>query len=184
VIDGATSFSDFLDVALASEPPDAIFFGGEYQVAATLRAQASERGFDGPIVGGDGIKDQAYIDAAGDAAEGDLASTVGVPAAKLKTAKRFFKDYKKAGFDEPSTDFGPYAYDAANLLVLAARDVLTGEDEIPADAREQVVQLIQAAKGKGATGRIQFDEFGDTTNVVFTLYRVQGDPPAFKPIKA
>jgi branched-chain amino acid transport system substrate-binding protein len=184
VVDGATSFSDFLDAALAAEPPDAIFFGGEYQVAATLRAQASERGFDGPIVGGDGIKDQAYIDAAGDSAEGDLASTVGVPAAKLKTAKKFFKDYKKAGFDEPSTDFGAYAYDATNLLVLAARDVLKGEDEIPADAREQVVGLVQDAKGKGVTGRIEFDEFGDTTNVVFTLYRVQGTPLAFKPIKA
>jgi branched-chain amino acid transport system substrate-binding protein len=183
VIDGATSFSDFLDAALASDPPDAIFFGGEYEVAATLRAEASERGFEGPIVGGDGIKDQAYVDAAGDASRGDLASTVGVPAAKLKTAKKFFKDYKKAGFDEPSTDFGPYAYDAANLLVLAARDVLEGEDEIPADAREQVVGLVQDAKGKGVTGRIEFDEFGDTTNVVFTLYRVRGTPLAFKPIK-
>jgi branched-chain amino acid transport system substrate-binding protein len=183
VPDGATDFTDFLDVALASDPPDAIFFGGEYQVAATLRAQATEAGFEGPIVGGDGIKDQAYIDAAGDASAGDLASSVGVPAAKLTTAKKFFKDYTKAGFAEPSSDFGPYAYDAANLLVLAARDVLEGKDDVPADAREQVVGILQDAKGKGVTGRLQFDEFGDTTNIVFTLYRVQGDRLAFKPIK-
>ena len=182
VPDGSTSFPDFLDAALAT-PPDAIFFGGEYQVAAALRAQATERGFEGPIVGGDGIKDQAYIDVAGPASEGDLASTVGVPAAELKTAKRFFKDYKKAGFDEPSSDFGPYAYDAANLLILATRDALDGEDEVPTDARDQVVASIQGAKGKGVTGRIEFDEFGDTTNVVFTLYRVRGTPLAFKPIK-
>ena len=184
VPDGATDFSGFLDEALAGAAPDAIFFGGEYEVAATLRTQATERGFEGPIVGGDGIKGQDYVDAAGAESEGDLASSVGVPAAKLKTAKKFFKDYKLGGFDEPATDFGPYAYDATNLLVLAARDVLDGEDEIPADARAQVVSILQDAKGKGVTGRLQFDEFGDTTNVVFTLYRVQGDPLAFKPIKA
>ena len=182
VPDGAVDFTDFLDAALV-DPPDAIFFGGEYQVAATLRMQASAAGFDGPIVGGDGIKDQAYIDAAGDASEGDLASSVGVPAAKLKTAKKFFKDYKKAGFNQPSSDFGPYAYDAANLLILAARDALKGTSEVTADARLQVVESIQAAKGRGVTGRIRFDEFGDTTNVVFTLYRVQGNPLGFAPIK-
>ncbi|MEX0664145.1 MAG: branched-chain amino acid ABC transporter substrate-binding protein [Acidimicrobiia bacterium] len=182
VPDGATDFSDFLEAALV-EPPDAIFFGGEYQVAATLRAQATEAGFEGPIVGGDGMKDQAYIDAAGDASEGDFASSVGVPAAKLKTAKKFFKDYKKAGFDEPSTDYGPYAYDAANLLVLAARDALKGEDEIPDDARVLVTSAVRDAKGKGVTGKLRFDEFGDTTNVVFTIYRVDGTPLEFTPIK-
>ncbi len=182
VLDGATDFTDFLDAALV-DPPDAIFFGGEYQVAATLRTQATEAGFDGPIVGGDGIKDPAYVDAAGDASKGDLASTVGVPAAKLKTAKKFFKDYKSAGFDEPSTDYGPYAYDAANLIILAARDALKGADEVTGDARLAVVDSIQGAKGKGVTGKIRFDEFGDTTNIVFTLYRVQGNPLAFTPIK-
>jgi branched-chain amino acid transport system substrate-binding protein len=182
VIDGSADFSDFLTAVLA-DTPDAIFFGGEYEVAATLRAQATEAGFTGPIVGGDGIKDQAYIDAAGDASEGDLASSVGVPAAKLKTAKKFFKDYKKAGFDEPSSDFGPYAYDAANLLILAARDAVKGEKELPDDARAQVLDAIGQAKGKGVTGKIRFDEFGDTTNVVFTLYRVQGSPLEFTPIK-
>ncbi len=182
VIDGATDFSDFLTAVIA-DTPDAIFFGGEYEVAATLRAQATEAGFTGPIVGGDGIKDQAYIDAAGDASEGDLASSVGVPAAKLKTAKKFFKDYKKAGFDEPSSDFGPYAYDAANLLILAARDAVKGEDELPDDARDQVLGAVGKAKGKGVTGKIRFDEFGDTTNVVFTIYRVQGTPLEFAPIK-
>jgi len=182
VPDVPTDFTAFLDAALA-DPPDAIFFGGEYQVAADLRTQATEAGFKGPIIGGDGIKDAAYIDAAGAASKGDFASSVGVPAAKLKTAKKFLKAYKKAGFAEPSSDFGPYAYDAANLLILSARDVLEGEDDIPADAREQVVAILQDAKGTVVTGRIRFDEFGDTTNVVFTLYRVQGKPLEFTPIK-
>lgn len=182
VPDGATDFTGFLGAALAT-PPDAIFFGGEYEVAATLRTQATAAGFEGPIVGGDGIKDQAYVDLAGDASEGDLASSVGVPAAELKTVKKYFKAYDKAGFPEPPSDFGPYAYDATNLIIAAAKDILKGEDAIPDDARVRMTTAIQNAKTKGVTGRIRFDEFGDTTNVVFTIYRVQGDPLAFTPIK-
>lgn len=173
VADGATDFSAFLDAALADEP-DAIFFGGEYPVAAALRDQATAAGFRGPVIGGDGIKDDAYIDEADAASKGTLASTVGVPLDSLKTAKKFLKAYDKAGFDTDPTDYGPYAYDAANLIIQAARAVLDGQTTIPADARASVVAALQDAGGKGATGALGFDEFGDTTNAVFTLYRVSG----------
>jgi branched-chain amino acid transport system substrate-binding protein len=172
VPDGATDFTDFLNAA-KEESPDMIVFGGEYQVAATLRIQATEAGLDVPLVGGDGIKDDAFIADAADASDGTLASTVGVPAEKLKTAKKFLAAYEDAGFEEAPSDFGPYAYDAANMLIGVLEDILGGQDEIPADAREQVIDAIQAFKGKGATGKIAFDKYGDTKNVVFTLYRVE-----------
>jgi len=173
VPDGATDFTGFLEVALPKKP-DMIFFGGEYPVAAALRQQATDEGYKGPIMGGDGIKDDAYIEDAGAAAKGTLASTVGVPAAELKSAKAFLKAYKKAGFSEPPTDYGPYAFDAANVLIAAAKGVLDGHDAISAEARSEVVAAVLDTKTKGATGPISFDEFGDTTNAVFTLYRVQG----------
>ena len=184
VPDGATDFSDFLDFALPKKP-DMIFFGGEYPVAATLRTQATAAGFKKPIVGGDGIKDAAYIAEAGAASKGTLASSVGVPAAKLKSAKPFLAAYDDAGFTEPPTDYGTYAYDAANLIIAAAAQVLDGQESIPADARASVVEQIQGTKTKGTTGKISFDEFGDTTNRVFTLYRVAGKKNAleFVPIK-
>jgi branched-chain amino acid transport system substrate-binding protein len=168
----ASDFTDFLSSAL--EPKlDMIFFGGEYQVAATLRKEATAKGFKKPIMGGDGIKDPAYISGSGVPSKGDFASTVGVPAAKLKTAKAFFAAYKQAKFDTGPTDYGPYAYDAANLIIAAAKKALTGQTAIPADARQQVVAALQAAHAKGATGPISFDAFGDTKNRIFTLYRVQ-----------
>ena len=173
VPDGATDFKDFLDAAIPTKP-DAIFFGGEYQVASTLRVQATERGFKKPLMGGDGIKDDAFITGAGPSSKGTLASTVGVPADRLASAKGFLKAYKKAGFAERATDFGPYAYDAANLIIAAARRVLAGKDALPADARAQVVAAVQKTRAKGATGPLGFDAFGDTKNRVFTLYRVQG----------
>jgi branched-chain amino acid transport system substrate-binding protein len=184
VPEGATDFTNFIEAALPTKP-DMIFFGGEYELAAALRTQATEAGFTKPLVGGDGIKDDAYIAAAGDAAKGSLASSVGIPAEELKSAKRFLAAYEKAGFAEEPSNFGPYAYDAANVLIAAIAKTLDGQDAIPPDARADVVALVQDTKTKGATGRIRFDEFGDTRNIVFTLYRVSGKADAleFVPIE-
>lgn len=168
----AADFDSFLSSAIAPKL-DMIFFGGEYQVAATLRTEATAKGYTKPIIGGDGIKDPAYITGSGATSKGDFASTVGVPAAKLKTATAFFAAYKQAKFSTGPTDYGPYAYDAANLIIAAAKKQLAGKSSIPSDAREQVVAALQAAHTKGATGPIAFDAFGDTKNRVFTLYRVQ-----------
>ena len=81
--------------------------------------------------------------------------------------------YGKAGFADPPSDFGPYAYDAANVFIGAFARVLAGKNSIPADGRAEVVAAVQATRTSGATGRISFDKFGDTTNRAFTLYRVQ-----------
>jgi branched-chain amino acid transport system substrate-binding protein len=136
-------------------------------------------------MGGDGIKDPAYITDAGASSKGDLASTVGTPLASLKTAKKFLAAYKKAGFKQPPTDYGPYAYDAANLEIAAAAKLLKGQTSIPADARSAVVTEVQNANTKGASGPIKFDQFGDTKQRVFTLYKVSGPKGklAFVPTK-
>ena len=42
---------------------------------------------------------------------------------------------------------------------------------------------MQATKTKGATGSVSFDKLGDTKNVVFTLYRVQGKTLAWVPFE-
>jgi branched-chain amino acid transport system substrate-binding protein len=173
VPDGNTDFTNFLDSALPGKP-DMIFFGGEYHVAAELRGQASQAGFTKPLVGGDGIKDPAYITDAGPVSKGTLASSVGTPLASLKTAKKFLAAYTKAKFDDPPTDYGPYAYDAANIIIAAAKKALAGQDAIGADTRPAVVANVQPTKTKGASGPVSFDKYGDTTNQVFTLYKVSG----------
>jgi branched-chain amino acid transport system substrate-binding protein len=142
----------------------------------------TQAGVTATLVGGDGIKDDAYIQGAGQGAEGTLASTVGAPVTSVKTAAKFLKAYKKADFEEPASDFGPYAYDAANLIINSAKKVLKGEDSIPQDARLQIVKAIQKTKTKGASGKIEFDEFGDTAHIHFTLFRVEdGEWTPIKP---
>src|SRR5262249_20840286 len=79
----------------------------------------------------------------------------------------------------PST-FGPYAYDAANILLSAARGALAGHSRIDAAVRNEINARVQAItnsaliNASGAvTGTIGFDAFGDTINPVLTIYRVE-----------
>ena len=163
------------ETVVASGAPLA-FFGGEYDVASRYRAALATAGFTGVLMGGDGIKDDAYVAQVGaDVAAGDVASSVGVPNASLD-APEFFAAYAAAGFVDPPSDFGPYAFDAANLIIAAAADVLAGTTGgVTPEVRAEVRDLVQDAELEGITGPVAFDEFGDTRSRVFTIYTVEGD---------
>ena len=49
------------------------------------------------------------------------------------------------------------------------------------DTRKTVVSNVQSTSIEGASGPVAFDEFGDTTNKVLTVYTVKGDN--FEPIE-
>ncbi len=66
---------------------------------------------------------------------------------------------------------------------VASFDGTVTVQQILDDARVRVTTTVGKAKGQGVTGKIRFDELGDTTNVVFTLYRVQGSPLGFSPTR-
>lgn len=172
VADGATDFSAFVGKATAAKP-DAVFFGGEYPVAATLRKQATAAGLAVPVMGGDGIKDDALITQAGQDAEGVLASSVGVPVEKMTTAASFEAAYVAAGFADDASAYGPYAYDAANAIIRALPAVLNGQAK-PIDARNLLLKALTTISFDGASGKVAFDQYGDTLYPVFTLYVVKG----------
>ena len=181
VPDGATNFTDFLNAAKPTSPA-LLFFGGEYNVAADLRSAATAAGITVPLMGGDGMNDAAYIARAGTASTGSFASGVGVPLARNPGAKRFVAAYRKAGFTTQPSDYGPYAYDAANAIIAKLRQSLDGKRSMPVNIRKQVVSGLQKTNADGVTGRIWFDAYGDTRAVRFTLYRVEGSPPAWTPV--
>ena len=130
VPDGADNFTDFINAA-APTTPGLLFFGGEYNVAATLRTQATAAGLTVPLMGGDGMNDPSYITGAGAAAAGSYASGVGVPLAQLPGAAKFLAEYKAAGFTTQPSDYGPYAYDAANAVIATLQKALKGKTSLP-----------------------------------------------------
>ena len=177
VPDGTT---DFATVASEIAPlnPSLLFFGGEYEVAAALSNATAA--LSAPLMGGDGIKDDAYLEAAGANAEGDIASSIGAPVGQLESGD-YEAAYAAAGYADPPSDFGPYAYDSANVIIDAAAKALKGKTAVNKKARAAVVKSVQATDTEGITGRIAFDEYGDTVTKVFTIYKVTGG--AWVPVK-
>jgi branched-chain amino acid transport system substrate-binding protein len=124
-------------------------------------------------MGGDGMKAQVYIDDAGVSTDNDVASSLGAPAELLPSAASFLTAYNAAGFAEPPSDFGPYAYDAANLLIAGT---VAG-----AGNRAALLDFLENVDSEGATGRLAFDAFGDTLNKLLTINVVQNG--AFLPVE-
>jgi branched-chain amino acid transport system substrate-binding protein len=153
---------------------DLVYYGGEYPAAGPLAAQLKERGFKGPLMGGDGIYASDFFKGAGDKGEGTLATSIGEPVSELETAQQFVKDYEAAGFKESYSAYGAQSYDAANIIIQGLAKVLPNAQSVEA-ARPQIVEAISATSGyQGVTGEHTFDEYGDTSNRALTVYKATG----------
>lgn len=153
--------------------PKAVYFGGEYAQAAPLAQQMHAAGLDIPLAGGDGIKSDEFVKLAGNAADGNYATSVGAPTDQLETAKKFVDDYEKAGYEDPYEAFGAYSFDATNAVIKALAVALKDATDVKS-ARQKVIEALSATDFDGVTGKVGFDEFGDPVNKVLTVYEVKG----------
>ncbi|MBN2405557.1 MAG: branched-chain amino acid ABC transporter substrate-binding protein [Coriobacteriia bacterium] len=157
--------------------PDMIYVGGMYTEAALISKQAKEAGLDVPTMGGDGLYTQQFVDIAGAAnAEGDLATSVGLPL-DLQPKGVDFKAAFEATFPGQTIEaYDTYAYDAAMVIVEAIKQVAAdmGADQVATPAGKQaVIEAVAAINYAGVTGDVSFDEKGDTTNKAITAYVVK-----------
>ncbi|ATY95185.1 branched-chain amino acid ABC transporter substrate-binding protein [Streptomyces bacillaris] len=175
---------DFSSVAtkVKSSGADVVYYGGEYPAAGPLSKQIKKAGAKIPVVGGDGIYSGEYIKLSGAEGVGDLATSVGAPIDTLPSAKEFVANYEKAGYKEPFEAYGGYSYDAAWSIIEAVKAVADANDgKLPDDARAQVAEAVGKVDFEGVTGKVSFDEFGDTTNKQLTVYEYKdGDWVAVK----
>jgi len=174
---------DFSGVISKIKPtnPGAVYYGGEYPEAGPLSKQMKAGGLNVPLMGGDGIYDPTFIQLAGSKSNGDLATSVGAPTDQLDTAKQFVQDYNAAGYKDSYSAYGAYSYDAANVLIDAMAKVLPGKDSIDDSVRQAIVAAVGETDTTGVTGHISFDQYGDTTNKVLTVYKVTAGE--WKPVK-
>ncbi len=172
--------TDFSGVIAKIRPlnPDAVYYGGEYPVAGPLSAQLAGAGLNIPLMGGDGIVDKQFVALGGRV--GDLATNVGAPADQLPSAATFISDYKAANFAEEFSAYGVLTYDAANVIINGLATAV-GTGTFDDSKRQALIDAVQATKLDGASGAVAFDQYGDTTNKVLTVYGVKGDN--FAPIE-
>ncbi|MFD8642963.1 branched-chain amino acid ABC transporter substrate-binding protein [Streptomyces zaomyceticus] len=175
---------DFSAVAtkVKSSGADVVYYGGEYPAAGPLAKQIKEAGAKVVVVGGDAIYSPEYVKLGGAAAtNGDIATSVGAPIESLDSAKEFLANYKAKGYKEAYEAYGGYAYDSTWAIIEAVKKATEGNGG-KAPERAKVVEAMQSVSFEGVTGKVSFDEFGDTTNKQLTVYKVEGG--AFKPVKS
>ncbi len=159
--------------AIAPSTPAAVYYGGEYPQAGPLSQQMKAAGLRVPLMGGDGIYDAKYVQLAGAAANGDLATSVGAPTDSTEAGRKFLADYAAAGFAEPAAAYGGYSYDAANAIINGLKTSLPGANDVRS-ARDATIAAVGRVSFDGVTGKVAFDQFGDATSKVLTVYKVDG----------
>lgn len=155
-----------LAAKIAQAKPDVVFYGGVTSGGGgTLKAQLVAAGYNGPMVGGDGIADDdGFLQQAGATAANNTYGTVGAPDQSTFTsgaAAKFVADYKAA---YPGQNLGAYSansYDAANIIISAIKSVVASGKDLSRDA---VIDAVQNIQYDGVTGHISFDKNGDNNN--------------------
>jgi branched-chain amino acid transport system substrate-binding protein len=167
--------TNFQAVVSAIKPsaPQALYYGGQYPQAGPLSKQMKAAGLNIPLLGGDGIYDPEYVKLAGATGENDLATSVGAPVDSLPSAKKFVADYEAAKFADPYAAYGGYSFDAANAIIAALKVSLKDAESVEA-ARPKTVEELGKVAFDGVTGKVAFDQYGDTTSKVLTVYKVTG----------
>ncbi|MEU8922668.1 branched-chain amino acid ABC transporter substrate-binding protein [Kitasatospora sp. NPDC048545] len=156
-----------------SSGAEAVYYGGEYPAAGPLSLQLKEAGVAIPLMGGDGMQSADFIKLNPKSA-GDLATAVGGAVEKLPTAAKFIADYKAAGYKDAYETYGGYSYDSGWAIIQAVKAVVAANNgKLPANPRAAVVDAVQKVSFDGVTGKVSFDEFGDTTNKQLTVYAVK-----------
>jgi branched-chain amino acid transport system substrate-binding protein len=152
-----------------------VYVGGtDDQNICIPRKQMKDLGWAVPFGGGDGIETSNCIDQTSGNEVGVYATSAGADATKVQGATSTIQAFRKA-FPGPN-DFGGYtmqAYDAANALMAAiGRAINDANGSMP--TRDQVRAEMAKTKGfQGVIGTYDFDQNGDTTLKIVSIYEVQ-----------
>ncbi|AXK40286.1 branched-chain amino acid ABC transporter substrate-binding protein [Crenobacter cavernae] len=160
----ATDFNAIL-TSLKGSNPDLVFYGGMDAQAGPMAKQMKRLGLKAKLLGGDGIQTPEFMKLAGDAAEGQYASSPGMPKEKMPGFADFNKRFQ-AKFNTEIQIYAPYEYDAVRVLVDAMKR---------AQSTDPKAFLPEVGKTdyNGVTGRIQFDDKGDIKNGAVTVYQAK-----------
>lgn len=146
--------------------PDVLYFGGLTPIGVRIRSQMEKLGVTAQFEGTSGIVSDAFIEGAGDLAEGVLAFREGAPTEKLPGGQMFMEQYEKQDYAEPPEAYGAFAFAAMNLILDTIEAV--GPD------RKEVRNALNGVKGADSiVGEISFDDHGQNTIALITKYVVQ-----------
>ncbi len=163
---------------LVTLEPEAIFFGGYQEQAILLVTQMQDVGLQDVIFfSDDGTKAQAFIDGAGDAAEGAYASFAETPPGNVAANEAFDARYKELYGTSPDEQgpFHAHSYDAMMILINAVKEVAVVDDagNLVID-REELIKAVRNTKDyPGLTGTLSCDAKGECGAGRVIVYQVE-----------
>jgi branched-chain amino acid transport system substrate-binding protein len=162
--DKAVDFNTLL-TTIKSARPDAIFFGGYDAQAGPMAKQMKQLAMNIPLMGGETMNSAKFIELAGPAAEGSIASTPGAALESRPGGKAFAAKYK-ARYNQDIGLYSPYFYDGV-MAIAAAMKAANSTD--PA----KYLPALAKIKHPGITADIEFDKNGDLTKGLLTIFQVK-----------
>jgi branched-chain amino acid transport system substrate-binding protein len=162
--DKAVDFAAVLTL-IKSQNPDGIFFGGYDQQAAPMARQMKTLGMNMKLMGGETMNSAKFIELAGPAAEGQIASTPGAALDSRPNGKAFAAKYK-ARYNQDIGLYAPYFYDGV-MLIAAAMKAANSTDP------DKYLPALAKIKYDGITANIAFDSKGDLTQGLLTIFEVK-----------
>src|SRR5262249_51922809 len=117
-----------------------------------------------PIISGDKIFTQSFVDAAGTTAEGVIMTCPCMPADQA--AQNFASNFKKR-YSQTASYYGPEAFDARNIFLAGLN---AGKS-----TRKDMLDFVNAYEGRGVARPIKFTVNGDldVANLQIWAFKVQ-----------
>ncbi|MBV8615313.1 MAG: branched-chain amino acid ABC transporter substrate-binding protein [Acetobacteraceae bacterium] len=157
--------------------PEALYYGGVAQAGVKLAKQAYDIIPNVIKAGGDGVFGPEMLTAAGfPAAEGWYATIASPHMTEDSKAEKFIQAFK-AKFGESPEDYSITAYDAALVIIDAAKRLAAEHKPVN---HSTIRDAIQNSKVRTIQGVIAFDQNGDLKDRTVSVFQIKKD--ASKPL--
>lgn len=163
---------DFMSIltAIKAKNPDGVFFGGMDPQAGPMLRQMEQLGLTNvKYFGGDGICTMDLIKQSAGAKTLDnvICAEGGASLEKMPGGAAWKKRYD-AKYPGQFQVYGPYVYDAVNVLVDAMKRAGSADPKV-------YMSKLAETNYKGITTNVQFESNGELKNPAMALYTYKGD---------
>jgi ABC-type branched-subunit amino acid transport system substrate-binding protein len=144
--------------------PEAVVLWADAEAAGHIVRKMRERGLNMPVFASERVVNPIFLEIAGDAADGVVATYPYNPNADIPELKAFNHNYRERFGHDPNT-YAAHSYDGAGMIVEAIREAGLNRYRIR-DA------LAEMKRYMGVTGEIIFDDvYADRGSIIMVTVR-------------
>jgi branched-chain amino acid transport system substrate-binding protein len=155
--------------------PDALYYGGVAQAGVKVVKQSYDIMPKVIRAGGDGLYGAEILKGAGFPAAEGLYATIAAPNILANPDAKPFVDAFAKKYGEQPENYSITAYDAALVIIDAIENVAKSGKTMD---RNSIRDAIQDSKAKTIQGTVSFDQYGDITSRVVSVFQIHQDPAA------